>query len=81
MSIRHLPAKAAIKLLRFYQKTISPDHGIFAFNPLKGCRYYPTCSEYTIRAIDRHGLLRGFGFALWRVLRCNPFTQGGIDEI
>ncbi|MEE1014266.1 MAG: membrane protein insertion efficiency factor YidD [Clostridia bacterium] len=61
-----------INLVRFYQRRISP---------LKKpcCRFYPTCSEYTILAIRKYGAMKGSLKALWRILRCNPFGKGGID--
>ena len=61
-----------INLVRFYQRRISP---------LKKpcCRFYPTCSEYAILAIQKYGALKGSIKALWRILRCNPFGRGGID--
>lgn len=61
-----------INLVQFYQRRISP---------LKKpcCRFYPTCSEYAILAIQKYGALKGSIKALWRILRCNPFGRGGID--
>ena len=61
-----------IALIRFYQRAISP---LFPAS----CRYYPTCSTYTIMAIEKYGLLKGGLKALWRILRCNPWSKGGID--
>ncbi len=43
------------------------------------CRYLPTCSEYAVLAIRRHGLFKGSGLAVWRLLRCNPWSHGGVD--
>lgn len=45
------------------------------------CRYYPTCSSYAIEAIRIHGALKGTALALWRILRCNPFSKGGVDPV
>jgi len=68
--------------IRFYQKTISFDHGIFSrFFPYGYCRFHPTCSEYGYQAIARHGLIKGAIMATWRILRCNPFSQGGEDPV
>ena len=65
-------------LLAGYKRWFSPVlHGaLHAMAPFaSGCRFQPTCSEYAAVAIARHGWLRGGGLALWRVLRCNPFTS------
>ncbi|WP_142936217.1 membrane protein insertion efficiency factor YidD [Balnearium lithotrophicum] len=61
-----------ISLVKFYQKFISP------FTP-GSCRYYPTCSNYTIMAVEKYGVLKGLIKSLWRVLRCNPLSKGGVD--
>jgi putative membrane protein insertion efficiency factor len=45
------------------------------------CRFYPSCSRYAEEAIRVHGAVRGSSMALWRVLRCNPFGAGGIDQV
>jgi putative membrane protein insertion efficiency factor len=60
--------------IRFYQRWISP--GI-----APRCRYYPTCSNYAVLAIRELGPIRGLILAAWRLLRCNPFSHGGIDEL
>lgn len=66
--------KILIYLIRFYQKKISP---------LKKpcCRFYPTCSNYAIEAIEKKGVFRGVLMALWRIARCNPFGKGGFDPV
>jgi putative membrane protein insertion efficiency factor len=61
-------------LIRLYQRRISP------LLPRR-CRYHPTCSAYAVQAIERFGILRGSVLALWRVLRCNPFSHGGHDPV
>jgi putative membrane protein insertion efficiency factor len=61
-------------LIRAYQLLISP-----LFPP--ACRFTPTCSQYAIDAIKRHGACRGFFMALWRILRCHPFSDGGYDPV
>jgi uncharacterized protein len=55
----------------------------WAFSPIlpPACRYVPTCSEYAMEAIDRRGALRGAALAVWRLLRCHPFAQGGFDPL
>lgn len=45
------------------------------------CRFEPTCSAYAIDAIRAHGVFRGLGFSIWRILRCNPFCVGGFDPV
>lgn len=53
-------------------------------SPLKGaprCRFAPSCSEYASEAIARRGVVRGGALALWRILRCNPFSRGGFDPV
>lgn len=57
-----------------YRRWISPALGA-------RCRFYPSCSEYALTAITRHGALRGLGLAIWRLLRCHPFHPGGIDHV
>ncbi|MDP4038554.1 MAG: membrane protein insertion efficiency factor YidD [bacterium] len=72
--------RACKKLIRLYQKTLSPDHGpLRRIYPYGCCKYYPSCSEYTIRAIEHRGIARGVGLGFVRILRCNPFCDGGID--
>jgi uncharacterized protein len=60
--------------IRLYQRWISP-----ALAPR--CRYYPSCSDYAIQAIRELGPVRGLILAAWRLLRCNPFSHGGFDEL
>ncbi len=60
-------------LITFYQKFISP-----AFAPR--CKYYPSCSSYALTAIKTYGL-KGVAMAAWRVLRCNPWSHGGVDYV
>ncbi len=64
---------AAILPIRVYQKLISP------FIPANTCKYHPSCSEYAVLAIRKRGLLRGVPLAAWRLLRCNPWSPGGVD--
>lgn len=63
-----------ISLIRFYQRGISP------YTKPK-CKYYPTCSEYGIQAIERFGAFKGTILTIWRILRCNPFSKGGYDPV
>jgi len=76
------PRYLAVKILKIYQKTFSFDHGIFKFLYPNGfCRFYPTCSDYAIEAVEKYGFIRGGVKAVWRVLRCNPFNSGGFDPL
>lgn len=68
------PRTLVVLILRFYQRCISP-----AFGPR--CRYYPSCSEYAVQAVQRFGILRGLVLAGWRLLRCNPWSHGGVDPV
>lgn len=61
-------------LVRFYRKNISP------LSPPK-CRFSPTCSAYALEALEVHGAFKGSCLALWRLLRCNPFSKGGYDPV
>ncbi|MGB9205199.1 MAG: membrane protein insertion efficiency factor YidD, partial [Terriglobales bacterium] len=61
-------------LLRLYKRWISP-----VFPP--SCRYVPTCSEYAMEAVERHGVVRGGLMAGWRLLRCHPLAAGGLDAV
>lgn len=70
-----------IKIIRFYQKIISAPLGLVFLSPRVGCRFYPSCSEYSISAINKYGFLKGLQKSLVRVLKCGPWSKGGIDEI
>ncbi len=75
-----LPRTPILFFIKFYQKTISPDHGIVRFLFPNGyCRFYPSCSEYGYQVIKNRGLIRGLPKTFWRILRCNPWGKGGID--
>jgi len=68
--------------IRIYQRTLSMDHGwLKRFYPEGFCGFHPTCSEYGYQCVDRHGILKGGKLTAWRILRCNPFSRGGIDDI
>ncbi|WP_106450589.1 membrane protein insertion efficiency factor YidD [Trichococcus alkaliphilus] len=66
--------KIFIGLIRGYQKYISP-----LFPP--SCRYYPTCSNYSVQAIQKHGAIKGSLMGISRILRCHPFVKGGYDPV
>jgi len=61
----------ALAPIKFYQKWISPSLA-------PRCKYYPSCSQYAVDAISAYGL-RGVLMAIWRVVRCNPWSHGGVD--
>ena len=61
--------------IRFYQRYLSPINGGST------CKFYPTCSQYAKEAIEKYGALNGGRLAVWRILRCNPFTRGGYDPV
>jgi hypothetical protein len=80
--LKYLPRHIAVKILKIYQKTFSFDHGLLKpFAPYGRCRFRPTCSEYAISAIEKYGLIKGGLKAIWRVLRCNPWNNGGWDPL
>lgn len=69
-----LGKNVVLLLLRGYKLLISPT-----LRP--ACRYVPTCSEYAMDAVERHGVMRGGMKAVWRLLRCHPFARGGFDPV
>lgn len=80
--LNEFPRYTVIKLLQIYQHTISFDHGVFKYLfPFGYCRFTPTCSDYAIKAIAKYGVIKGGLKAIWRVLRCNPFSKGGWDPL
>lgn len=66
--------KCEVKMIEFYQKYISPGLG-------NHCKFYPTCSEYAKQAIDKYGIIKGNILAIYRIIRCNPFSHGGVDKL
>jgi hypothetical protein len=69
-----VPRNIVIALVLVYRKIISPLYGDV-------CRYYPSCSTYGLHSLQRLGVLRAIPLAGWRVLRCNPWSAGGVDEV
>ena len=67
------PRSLLVLPIRAYQKLLSPLFG-------SRCKYYPSCSEYAAQSIERFGILRGLVLAGWRLLRCNPWSLGGVDK-
>ena len=69
-----LPRNCAVVILRGYRAVISPLYGDV-------CRYYPSCSRYTLEAIQEYGVIRGVALGAWRILRCHPWAAGGVDDV
>lgn len=69
-------AKIAILLIKFYQKFISKY-----ILTGKNCRFYPTCSQYSIEAYKKYGFFKGTYLSMRRILRCHPFNKGGYDPL
>lgn len=67
-------ARVLVGFIRTYQRLLSPLFGA-------RCRYYPSCSEYAAQAVSEFGILRGLILASWRLLRCNPLSHGGVDQV
>ena len=72
--VMRLPQYAVMGLIKAYQLVVSPLTG-------PTCKYYPSCSHYGLEAVRTHGALAGSVMAAWRVLRCNPWSNGGVDEV
>lgn len=66
--------KIFLWLIKFYRSSISPYTS-------PSCKYYPTCSQYGLEAIERFGAFKGGILTVWRILRCNPFSKGGYDPV
>ena len=66
--------KILIILIKFYRKYISPHK-----KPC--CRFYPTCSQYSLEAIEKYGAVKGGFMSIKRILRCHPFNEGGYDPV
>ena len=69
-----LARRLAVAPIVVYQRVVSPALP-------RRCKYEPTCSRYATQAIQRYGILRGLVLAVWRLLRCNPFSHGGFDPV
>jgi len=71
-----------IGLIDLYQKILSPDHSCLKHRRAGlGCKYLPTCSEYTKQSVQEHGVIKGAFLGLARVLRCHPWAVQGFDPI
>jgi hypothetical protein len=74
--------KIVLFMIRIYQKLFSFDHSFWAKPEIiRICVFHPSCSEYTYQAIERFGIIKGSLLGLYRIIRCNPFSKGGIDEV
>jgi len=67
-----------IRIIRFYQRFLSPDKGIFKKNG-PTCVFYPTCSEYSIQSVSKYGLFKGLFLSGRRILRCHPWQKSHVD--
>ena len=67
--------------IKIYQSTLSPDHSLLGKHkhPYGYCRYYPSCSAYSYDAIAKYGIMKGSWLSAKRIVRCNPWSKGGID--
>ena len=68
--VKHL----LILFVKAWRKVMSPTYG-------QVCKYYPSCSSYGLEALELHGALKGSALAIWRILRCNPWSHGGVDPV
>jgi putative membrane protein insertion efficiency factor len=67
-------ARILVRIIKAYQLVLSPFFG-------QQCRFYPTCSQYAIEALQKHGAIRGSYYTVHRLLRCHPWCAGGHDPI
>jgi putative membrane protein insertion efficiency factor len=74
-TVWNIPKFILLGLIRLYQIVVSPAL------PPDTCKYYPSCSHYGYQAIYKYGVFKGTGMAIWRVLRCNPYSSGGFDPV
>lgn len=70
----YLPRNTAIAVMKGYRFAISPLYG-------QVCRFYPSCSAYSLKSYQDHGFIKGLWLTLRRLVRCHPFTAGGIDDV
>ena len=73
-------SRALILVLRMLRLSLTPFAPMTSITP-RLCKYEPTCSHYAEQAIRTHGPVKGLGLAVWRVLRCNPWSRGGYDPV
>jgi uncharacterized protein len=75
---RQIVSRGVVRVIEGYQHYIS--RGILSRHNINICRYTPTCSEYTRQSLLKYGLYRGGARGFYRILRCNPWSRGGVDE-
>ncbi|HRY63096.1 MAG TPA: membrane protein insertion efficiency factor YidD [Patescibacteria group bacterium] len=77
------PRRLAIFFIKIYQKTLSFDHSFWGklVKPHGQCRFYPTCSNYSISALEQYGLFKGLLLSIKRIIHCHPWSRGGYDPI
>jgi len=82
LSFFHLPRQSLALIVRGYQYFLSPDHSFWSkrFFPYGYCKFNPSCSEYGQQVIIKKGILRGIPLLIWRIVRCNPWSKGGVDK-
>lgn len=73
-SVPLIPRNLVLGFLTAYRAVISPLYGDV-------CAYYPSCSAYAVGAVQQHGAVKGALLSAWRILRCNPWTKGGVDDV
>ncbi len=77
-----IPKKIVLILIRFYQNFLSIDQSFWGKKTgIKVCIHEPKCSEYTYQAVEKHGIIKGLIMGFFRILRCNPFNEGGLDPV
>jgi hypothetical protein len=74
LRLRSAPSLAGMALVYLYRYTL----GLLV--PAGTCKYHPSCSQYALEALRKHGLVKGSALAGWRLLRCNPWSHGGVDH-
>lgn len=75
--------KLVILTIKLYQKLLSFDHGLphLLFPGVRFCRFTPSCSQYSLEAVEKYGIVKGVLMGSYRILRCNPFSKGGYDPV
>lgn len=69
-----VPRNVVVAFLQLYRRLVSPLYGDV-------CRYYPSCSHYAMHAYQQRGVVLGTALTAWRLVRCNPWSRGGVDDV